>query len=90
MIYEKKVNDYDWDAEFSKIVKERINYDMTYDLLMKLKDIGEADVIDTAYDGTCLLVKVKNISQNYVVLSDNTVITQFEDNTIGEPIFPWN
>jgi len=79
MIY--KNNNLNLDAELTE---------MTYDLLIELKDMGKAEIIDTAYDGTCLLFNAENYSQNYVVLCDNSVITQTEDNTLGEPIFPYS
>ena len=64
-----------------------INFSMTYDILQELEEQDKAYIEQTALEGTCQLWKVNDFSDNYVVLSDNTVITQYEDNTIGEPIF---
>lgn len=58
---------------------EEITYDFLHD---------HAKLIDTAYDGTCQLWIYNG--EEYVVLSDNSVITRLEDNTTDDnPIFPY-
>ena len=47
-----------------------------------------ADIIDTAEEGTCTLFKYNDIE--YVVLQDNTIITREEDNNgLSDPVFPY-
>ena len=42
--------------------------------------------LEGASEGTCYLYSYRGI--NYVVLSDNSIITQEEDNEFNDPIFP--
>lgn len=62
---------------------------MKHQELKKQEEIGNARLIDTAQEGTCQLWEVKEPTglAEYVVLSDNTVITREED-LFYEPIFP--
>lgn len=62
-----------------------------YEELNRLSDIGKARITETALDGACQLWDVEGHEQLYVVLADNTVITQAEDNSAGseEAIFPF-
>jgi hypothetical protein len=53
----------------------------TYELLS-----DEAELIDTAMEGTCQLYSFGG--RYWVVLSDNTVISKEEDEKDDEPIFP--
>ncbi len=55
-------------------------------LTNKIKEHGV--MIDTALEGTCLLINHDNAE--YVVLSDGTIITRLEDNEDPEgAIFPY-
>ncbi len=56
-------------------------------LTNKIKEHGV--IIDTALEGTCLLINYGNAE--YVMLSDNTIITRSEDNEDPEgAIFPYS
>lgn len=55
---------------------------ITYDLL-----ISEGECLDTALEGTCLLYRYEG--KEYVVLSDDSVMTREEDNKYDDPIFPY-
>lgn len=57
---------------------EKITY--TY-----LQDNGER--LESACEGTCFLYSLNG--ENYVVLQDNSIITQKEDNELSDPIFPF-
>ena len=64
------------------------NKNMTYERLQELENMGSANIEKTAYDGACQLWAVNGLPDKYVVLPDNTVITQTEDNSgMEEPIF---
>lgn len=56
--------------------------EITYELL-----ISEGECLDTALEGTCILYQYKG--KEYVVLSDDSVMTREEDNTFDDPIFPY-
>jgi hypothetical protein len=56
---------------------------------MELNTLHETgELIKTVCDGTVQLWVCEG--EEYVVLSDNTIITRQEDNEIGEPFFPYN
>ncbi len=57
---------------------------ITFDYLISIRDNG-ATITDTC-DG-CQLWELDN-GDEYVVLSDNTVITREEDLNDGDPMFP--
>lgn len=52
-------------------------------------DNDDAKVLETKYDGTCILWHVKGHDTQYVELSDGSIITQDEDNE-NDPIFPYD
>lgn len=63
--------------------EEKNQEDITYDLL---NEKGKA--VKTALDGSCILFEYNGVE--YVVLSDNSVITREEDNECPEgAIFPF-
>ena len=53
---------------------------ITYEILME-----KGTLIESALEGTCWLVDLDGVE--YVVLSDNTVITRDEDRLSDAPIF---
>lgn len=63
---------------------------MTYAKLKTLEENDKAYIASTAMDGTCQLWNAEGHPHYYVVLCDNSVITQDEDNECGpdEAIFP--
>jgi len=63
--------------------------EMTYEKLQQLEELKKAEVIETKYEGTCQLWEVVGHEDKYVVLVDNSVMTQREDNDSDEVIFPF-
>jgi len=63
---------------------------MDYEKLQELEEENKARIIDTTEEGTVQLWEVDGEKDNYVVLDDNTVITQKEDNSSSseEAFFP--
>ena len=56
--------------------------EFTYEWLQDLKEAGTARIIETKEEGCVQLWEVDEDNDRYVVLSDNSVITQTEDNAL--------
>lgn len=71
-------------------IYEKKEKKMTYAKLQTLEENDKAYIASTAMEGSCQLWNVQGHSNYYVVLCDNTVITQEEDNEYGpdEATFP--
>ena len=71
-------------------IYEKRRKKMTYAKLQTLEENDKAYIASTAMDGTCQLWNVEGHPNYYVVLCDNSVITQKEDNEYGpdEATFP--
>jgi hypothetical protein len=55
----------------------------TYSELQNLRDNNKARIVDIDMDGTVQLWEVDGDNDRYVVLQDNSVITQQDDNSDG-------
>lgn len=64
-----------------------IRFDPTYSDIQELKANGLAEIVGTLADGTVQLVEIG--FAEFVVLSDNTVITRTEDNAAPEAFWPY-
>ena len=88
-----KFNDYMYTSEAFSIVPEKNPQKMTVEKLHELRDKMKAMVVDSCMDGTVHLWEVLNGQgiEEYVVLTDNTVITREEDNQFASHIafFPY-
>jgi hypothetical protein len=71
-------------------IYEKKEKKMTYAKLQTMEENNKAYIASTAMDGTCQLWNVEGHANYYVVLCDNSVITQDEDNQYGpdEATFP--